>query len=59
MEYYLDRLHGRKHLVVGNHDIYWMKDVADLSKWFESVDNLKVIKCEKKALTLCHYPLLE
>ncbi len=59
VEYYLERLHGRKHLIVGNHDISWMEDVDDLSKWFETVDNLRVIKHEKKRLTLCHYPLLE
>ena len=48
VEYYLERLHGRKHLIVGNHDISWMEGVDELSKWFETVDNLRVIKHEKK-----------
>ena len=56
---YLSQLKGRKHLIVGNHDGHWMKQVQDMSVYFESVDYLKIIRHEKKQITLCHYPMLE
>lgn len=56
---YIKRLKGRKHLVVGNHDFQWMKNIGNLSEFFETVSNLEVIKVDKKLITLCHYPLLE
>ena len=59
IEHYLSRMNGRKHLIIGNHDGYWMHHVADLSEHFESVEHLKIIKFEKKRITLCHYPMLE
>ena len=57
---FLERLIGRKHLIVGNHDGYWMKKMQDkLYMYFETIDSLKVIKLDHKNLTLCHYPMLE
>lgn len=56
---YLKQLKGRKHLIEGNHDYKWMKNIGDLSEFFESVSKLEVIKIDKKLITLCHYPLLE
>lgn len=56
---YLSRLKGKKHLIVGNHDGWWMKDVEDLSVYFESVSDIKIIRYEKKDIVLCHYPMLE
>ena len=53
----LKRLHGKKHLVIGNHDSSWM-DRVDLSKHFAQVCDLKVTTNGRYALTLCHYPLL-
>lgn len=32
-EYYLDRLKGRKHLILGNHDKHWVSKV-ELSRYF-------------------------
>ena len=58
VSYYLSQMKGKKHLVVGNHDISWMRH-TDVQKYFESVDYLKTIKLEKKQITLCHYPMLE
>jgi len=58
VEYYLDRLKGKKHLIVGNHDSFWTKKV-DLSKYFVSVDNMTIVDTGKGKATLCHYPLLE
>lgn len=54
---YLEKLKGKKHLIIGNHD-KWMKNVK-LSDYFETVDNMHVIKDGKKVVTLCHYPMFE
>ncbi len=54
---YLRRLKGKKHLIVGNHDRYWMKD-ADLDKYFCSIDNLLYMTTGKEQCVLCHYPMM-
>lgn len=56
---YLSRLKGKKHLIIGNHDDEWMKEVGDLSMYFESVSKLKILQLEGQEIVLCHYPLLE
>ena len=55
---YLSRLAGHKHLIIGNHDIKWMKNIK-LSQYFESVAHMDVIKEGSKTITICHYPLME
>ena len=54
---YLDRIKGKKHLIIGNHDSSWMKK-ADLSRYFESVSYMTVINNGKCKITLCHYPMM-
>ena len=56
---YLKQLKGRKHLIVGNHDFQWQKNIANINDYFESVSDMKVIRLDEKLITLCHYPLLE
>ena len=56
---YLKQLKGRKHLIVGNHDFQWQKNIANINDYFESVSDMKVIRLGEKLITLCHYPLLE
>lgn len=56
-EVILKRLKGKKRLILGNHDGSWVNKV-DLGKFFLSVDNLLEISDGKRALTLCHYPML-
>lgn len=56
---YLKQLTGRKHLVVGNHDFQWQKNIKNMNEYFESVSNLEVIQLDHKLISLCHYPLLE
>lgn len=53
----LSQLHGRKHLIIGNHDHTWMSRV-NLDKWFVSVNELLVLKQDGRTMTLCHYPLV-
>lgn len=56
---YLKRLRGRKHLILGNHDFKWQKNISNMNYYFESVSNMEIIRLEEKLITLCHYPLLE
>ena len=53
----LQRLKGKKHLIVGNHDGSWMQKVA-LGDYFESVNTLLETTDGRHGLTLCHYPML-
>ncbi|MGD9901731.1 MAG: metallophosphoesterase [Spirochaetales bacterium] len=56
-ELILNRLKGKKHLIVGNHDSSWIKKV-DLNKYFESINNMLVFSNGKCKITLCHYPMM-
>lgn len=56
-EDYLKRLRGRKHLLVGNHDKAWLKR-CDVSRWFESVNEMLFTSDGQHRLELCHYPVL-
>lgn len=56
---YLKQLKGRKHLIVGNHDFQWQKNITNINDYFESVSDMKVIRLDEKLITLCYYPLLE
>ena len=56
---YLKRMNGRKHLIVGNHDYKWMKNVPEPEVYFESVCEMNVINVDKRIITLCHYPMFE
>lgn len=56
---YLKRMAGKKHLLIGNHDIKWLKNLTDTGEYFESVEYMSVIKEGKNLITLCHYPMLE
>ena len=53
----LKRLRGKKRLILGNHDGSWTSKV-DLRKYFLSVDTMLETSDGKRAITLCHYPLL-
>lgn len=53
---YLDRLKGRKHLIIGNHDKETLKSCRH---YFESIDYYKKIHDNGKTIILCHYPMAE
>ena len=55
--YYIERLNGTKHLILGNHDNRWIKN-CDLQKHFVSVSYYLEIKDGEKRITLSHYPML-
>lgn len=48
---------GKKHLITGNHDHKWIKNVC-LDEYFESVNYYLEIKDEDNRIALCHYPML-
>lgn len=52
----LKALKGKKHLVLGNHDRKWFKNI-DPQEFFESVSSLTEINDGKAHVTLCHYPM--
>ena len=54
---YLSRLHGKKHMILGNHDTAWIKK-ADMSLHFASVERYAEISDGQRKITLCHYPLM-
>ena len=56
-ENYLNRLRGKKHLILGNHDKDWVKK-ADMTKHFASVERFTEISDGQHIITLCHYPLM-
>jgi len=54
---YLVRMKGKKHLIVGNHDRYWMKKL-NLEEHFISVSSLLETSDGQHKLVLCHYPMM-
>ena len=50
---YLSRLHGRKHLVRGNHDVHQISSAAG----WESIQEMAHIKVDDRRITLCHYAM--
>lgn len=57
VEEVLAQLKGKKRLVIGNHDTFWMRKIP-LEKYFESVDPFLEVSDGQHGLTLCHYPML-
>lgn len=55
---YIERLNGRKVLVLGNHDKKWLAQ-RDYSKYFELITPYLEIRSGNTDVTLCHYPMLE
>lgn len=56
--WYLSRLQGVKHLVIGNHDYKILKDEKAQS-YFTSIHHILNVKDENREVILCHYPMLE
>ncbi|MBO5303420.1 MAG: hydrolase [Lachnospiraceae bacterium] len=57
-EWYLEQLHGKKHLVVGNHDYRLLQNEKAMS-YFESVDKMMHVADMGKQICLCHFPIAE
>ena len=57
-DWYLSRLKGHKHLVVGNHDKVTL-DCREAAKYLESVDKMMHVTDTGKQICLCHYPIVD
>ncbi len=59
-EEYLSELKGRKILVKGNHDGYWLKASTEsrLSEYFEGIYDLYSINRNGVKLRFCHFPMI-
>ncbi len=57
-EHYLGQLKGKKHLILGNHDVTWTKSCR-LEDYFETVDTIAETTDGGKRVILCHFPMVE
>lgn len=56
-EEYFDLLKGKKHLILGNHDKFWLKKV-DAEKYLESISPMLYISDSGHPVVMCHYPMM-
>jgi calcineurin-like phosphoesterase family protein len=54
----LKKMKGIKHLVIGNHDLKWMKTL-NASDYFVSVEQMSFLSLDGKRIFMCHYPMME
>ena len=53
---FLQKLNGKLHLIVGNHDYEMLNNETALAR-FESVHNLKRIIDDGRMVVVCHFPI--
>ena len=56
--WYLRRLKGRKHLIIGNHDRHTLQD-AKAMEYFFSVEKMVRVMDNGRTVSLCHFPVAE
>ena len=56
--WYLSKLNGKKHLIIGNHDYRILKDEKAQS-YFETIHHMVSVKDDNREIILFHYPILE
>ncbi len=54
--HYLERLNGKIHLIIGNHDKHTLEDT---SVRFVSTSLIREVQIGKQWIVLCHYPMRE
>lgn len=57
-EWYLQQLKGRKHLVIGNHDVVTLKNETAM-EYFETVEKMQHVADGGKHICVCHFPMAE
>ena len=57
-DWYLERLKGHKHLIIGNHDGKLLQNDRAMA-CFESVDKVMHVTDGENQVVLCHYPMAE
>ncbi|ABX42240.1 metallophosphoesterase family protein [Lachnoclostridium phytofermentans] len=55
---YIEKLNGKKHLIIGNHDAHLITN-PKFRHYFKSIDWMEMLKFNNNMLTLCHFPLVE
>ena len=53
----LDRLNGKLHLIVGNHDKYLTDKRIEARHWFRSIEAYQEIRDNGRTVILSHYPV--
>ena len=56
--WYLSRLNGHLHLILGNHDNSWLSQ-PDVTDFFEEIEKMQYLKDEGNLIQMCHYPIIE
>lgn len=56
-EEYLQRLNGKKHLIIGNHDRGWLRR-PEAGRYLEDVHNMLFLSDGSRKCVLCHYPMM-
>ena len=56
--WYLSRLNGQKHLVIGNHDRHTLRDESAM-RCFLSVEKMTHVVDQGRNVSLCHFPIAE
>lgn len=54
----LDKVKGRWHFIIGNHDRALPHIIQKSSKKIEWIDKIREVKMNGQEVTLCHYPML-
>ena len=54
----LDKLKGKKHLVIGNHDVKNLKN-SEFRKRFVEIKDIITVNENGIRIVLCHYPMIE
>lgn len=57
-DWYLKRLKGRKHLIIGNHDLATLRNAKSM-ELFASVEKMNMVIDNGRMVSLCHYPVAE
>jgi calcineurin-like phosphoesterase family protein len=58
IDVYLQRLNGKKHLIIGNHDRSWINKTPAKHHFFESVNPMLYINDNGRSIIMCHYPMM-
>ena len=58
-EMYLRALKGKKHLIIRNHDAYWLSKMKYPERYFHTIGDIAHLEDKEKQITLCHYPWME
>ena len=54
----LSALKGKKKLIIGNHDAFWLENCPQAKGFFLSIDPFWSGSVGNHGMTLCHYPLV-